>query len=335
MSLLRKASEVYRREGIRKLGKEAVRYTTERVFPKPAVAEESVPRATWILKHPYDLLFRLRHGRGTAVMEEDWDTLILLDACRYDEFERVNQLPGELDDKISRGVDSYEFIRNNFVGNELSDTVYVTANPHVKLLDNSTFYQINTDPIEAWDDELQCVKPEDVTAAAVASHRAHPHKRIIVHYMQPHDPPLGPTADRIRQRADIGGTGMGNRGGGTRIMELVAQGDIAAETARQAYRETLEIALTEVETLLQEIDGKVVVSSDHGEMFGESPYPFLGRLYEHYQNPKTTQLCKVPWFVADTTTDRRNIADESGSETQTRVDDTAIQEQLEALGYRD
>lgn len=58
------------------------------------------------------------------------------------------------------------------------------------------------------------------------------------------------------------------------IIELVVDGTIAAERARAAYRETLEIALEEVESLLKAISGRVVISADHGEHFGEPTHLF-------------------------------------------------------------
>jgi len=72
-----------------------------------------------------------RNPSGTDVMSEDWDNLILLDACRYDAFSKVNTLKGNLEERVSKGSTSKEFIKSNFVGRELHDTVYITANPYV------------------------------------------------------------------------------------------------------------------------------------------------------------------------------------------------------------
>ncbi len=33
--------------------------------------------------------FDLKYGKGESIIELDWDNLLLYDACRYDEFNRV------------------------------------------------------------------------------------------------------------------------------------------------------------------------------------------------------------------------------------------------------
>jgi hypothetical protein len=266
-------------------------------------------------------------------MNEDWDTLILLDACRYDDFARQNSLGGDLQSRLSGAADSREFVDRNFVGRELHDTVYVTANPHCHLVDDHTFHAVVDEPISAWDPSLQCVPPGRVTDAARNAHERYTNKRIIVHYMQPHDPPLGETAEQIRDEIRIGGPiNDETEDDGPRIMEAVAAGDIPTDVARTAYRETLDIVLEEVEDLLEDIDGRVVVSADHGEMFGEQPYPIVGRLYEHYRHPHTTELCRVPWFVVEERERREIWADSPPHTSDMATDD--VSEQLEALGYR-
>jgi hypothetical protein len=262
-----------------------------RIPKKPAVSNDPTPRFLYVLiKYIYNLIFTLQFGEGINIMNQSWDTLIILDACRFDDFKQYNQISGDLDCVISKGVDSAEFIRENFTGKRFPDTIYVTANPHVYLINDDIFHEIISDPISNWDQELKCVKPSDVATAAIDAHQKYPNKRIIVHFMQPHDPPLGETGQKLRDRYEINGPQSTDN----RVMELVAEGIISEQMARKAYRETLKVVLDEVDDMLSSIDGNIVVTSDHGEMFGEKPYMLLGNLYEHYRNPKTTQLCKVP-----------------------------------------
>lgn len=303
-----------------------------RIISKPAVVDRSTMFPTWILKPVYTLLFEFKHGSGENIMDEDWDTLILLDACRYDDFNEINSIPGELSSKLSNSVDSAEFIQKNVLGREFRDTVYVTANPHVKLIGSDTFHDVVTDPLSNWDSDMQCVKPQEVTAAAIDAHQQYPHKRIVVHYMQPHDPPLGLTASKLRKKQQIAGPMSDEDNDAERMMELVANGDIHKNIARRAYRESLEIVLNEVEKLLNDIDGKVVISSDHGEMFGEAPYRLMGRLYEHYNNPKTIELCKIPWFTVSNHSERREITE--GDTKRAELETDELDNQLEALGYK-
>lgn len=327
MSIFNRAIEVYREEGLPEL------LTRTRNYFKGGLSSRTKVRAISRVIHPlFSSSFRAIHGTGIDVINADWDTLILLDACRYDDFESQHDLPGRLEKRISRGADSPEFIKKNFAGRELHDTVYVTANPHVHMIDDDVFHAIIDDPLSKWDPKTKCVRPEEVTEAAKRAHEEYPNKRIIVHYMQPHDPPLGPTGDELREQIDLGGVETTEESSEVRLFEAVANGDIEVKKARKAYRETLDIVLKEVEELLAEIDGRVVVSADHGEMFGEQPYPILGRLYEHYRHPHTAELCKVPWLVIDRGS-RRSTVSEPPVHTKDTADE-GLEEKLEALGYR-
>lgn len=282
------------------------------------------------LIHPlFEFYFQFQYGGGTDIMMEDWDTLVLLDACRYDDFVDANTLEGQLSHRFSKGADSPTFLEKNFENRTLHDTVYVTTNPHVTKLDDEIFHALIDDPLTEWNEQYQCVMPGSVTAAAIEAHRTYPNKRLIVHYMQPHDPPIGPIGDELREKHDIAGPDQ-NDDGGIRIMDAVSRGDISVKKARRAYRETLEIVLDDVEELHSKIDGKTVISADHGELFGER-YPILGELYEHYDHPRTRTLCKVPWFVAEYE-NRRTVFSEPPLVTE-RADRRAVESQLKALGY--
>jgi hypothetical protein len=141
----------------------------------------------------------------------------------------------------------------------------------------------------------------------------------------------------LRQKIDLGGYKPtdANQGPaeneGLRLLEAVSQGRIDSAEARSAYRETLKCVLQDVERLLNSVDGKCVVSADHGEMFGEDPYPFIGRLYEHFNHPRTLALCKVPWLVVENN-ERREIVPEPPLTSEDAG--PAVENQLKALGYR-
>ncbi|MFB6292343.1 MAG: hypothetical protein ABEI58_03025 [Candidatus Nanohaloarchaea archaeon] len=288
--------------------------------------------ALWekVLTSLYDRFFYILYGRGDDFMEEAWDNLVILDACRFDDFRRENFLEGELESRISPATDSPGFIEKTFNGRELHDTVYVTANPHVYRVEDGVFHAIIDEPLKEFDPELGTVPPEKVTEAALEANDEFPDKRLIIHYMQPHDPPIGDKAGEIRESIELGGWRPDQEEDREkRLMNALARGDIEPETAREAYRENLRIVLGEVETLLEKIDGRTVVTADHGEMFGEY-YPLLGSLYEHWKKPRTVELCKVPWFKAGgkmrTTTAEKPVRGAT-------VDEEDIKQQMKKLGY--
>lgn len=55
---------------------------------------------------------------GVDVFTEDWDNLIILDACRYDMLESAS-IEGTLEHRISRGSNTVEFLFGNFTEKSL------------------------------------------------------------------------------------------------------------------------------------------------------------------------------------------------------------------------
>ena len=109
---------------------------------------------------------RAYNTAGVDVFAEDWDVLVLLDACRYDMFADQNTLPGDLTPCESRGSSTREFLRGNVDGRQLYDTVYVTASPmryrNREAIDAQFHAEVDVWR-EGWDDSLGTVSPETTT----------------------------------------------------------------------------------------------------------------------------------------------------------------------------
>lgn len=288
------------------------------------------------LKPLFNRYYEWTSRTSVDVMTEDWDTLVLLDACRYDTFADVSTLEGDLLAVDSKGSYSWEFMKENFEGRELHDTVYVTANPYAEDLSNGVFHAIES-VLGEWDEELGTVLPADVTNAVINAYEMYPNKRLIVHYMQPHQPWIGPTADTIRKRTEVSGW-MHNRvadGGtdhGRGEFGLVRDGVISHDEMEQAYRESLQIALDNVYELLNTVPGRAVVTADHAELLGERITPITRRWYGHPTNLKSKTLRRVPWLEVPSET-RRDISPDPPVESTMNVE--AREDRLAALGYVD
>jgi len=102
-------------------------------------------------------------------------------------FESTSQLDGTLSSRISKASSTVEWLQANFDGRDLSDTVYVTANPQLERNRGSwdiTLHEtINVWLDEGWDDETRTVRAETMTEAALDAVERFPHKRLVVHYM--------------------------------------------------------------------------------------------------------------------------------------------------------
>lgn len=268
----------------------------------------------------------VRGRTGIKVMEEDWDNLIILDACRYDLFEQSNSLDGELRSVISSDSSTSGFLQYNFDGDTFPDTVYVSANPQVQRHEvGDRFHDCLRLWEDHWDDDLRTVLPEDVTDCALETAERYPNKRLIIHYVQPHYPFIGETGRQI-DHGSITGDGVVEQERTVQsIWDKLESGSVERERVWQAYRENLELVLPEVHRLLDGLVGKSVVTSDHGNSFGEfGIYGHPGGLY-------LNSLVRVPWLEIDGHP-RKNI--ESGHVRQEKADvDGDVSDRLADLGY--
>ncbi|WP_396611608.1 hypothetical protein ACH9L7_15625 [Haloferax sp. S1W] len=278
---------------------------------------------------------------GDYVVEQDWDTLLILDGCRFDLFEEVYRgdyqtaLGGTLETFTSRGSASTEFLKENFHGRELNDVVYVTANPFVYQIPGDPFHYVDHVWMDDWDDELETVRPETMVEHALEVHEEYPNKRLIVHFMQPHYPFIG----EFRLPDDRGYLGavaksLDNDVPDVKLVwERLRDGDVAEEDAWRAYRDNLELALDEVQELVDVLPGKHVITADHGNALGEWSGPFPTRVYGHDDYLHIPALVDVPWLELPAD-ERREITTGERQTEAREYQDESIERRLEALGYR-
>jgi hypothetical protein len=107
--------------------------------------------------------------------------------------------------------------------------------------------------------------------------------------------------------------------------------DASNEDIWDAYRENLRMVLPHVENLLGELEGKTVVTADHGNMIGERGTPIPISEYGHPRWIYADELVTVPWLTHRNGT-RRTITAESGNSSNVASEN--IQQRLEALGYK-
>lgn len=230
---------------------------------------------------------------GVAVMEEDWDCLVVLDACRYDYFERMHSFDGRLEKRTSRASATEEWVLENF-SDRYDDVVYVSANPRIS--DHSVDRFRGTDHFAevvnvweyAWDSELNTVPAEAVTDAALAARERHPGKRLIVHYVQPHAPWIGETKldDRTVKLEDPDPDEWIDTG---KTWGTMLNRGAPLSKVTDAYEDNVRVALEETERLVEHLPGRIVITSDHGEAFGEK------FIIEHPPGVHIDELVEVPW----------------------------------------
>lgn len=266
---------------------------------------------------------------GTHILDEDWDVLVILDSCRYDTFADRSKFEGQLNHRISKGSATKEFVQGNFTDEVRHDTVYVSAiSWYLKLrdeIDSELHAFVNLVDDEAVEisgpdgRKQEIVTPERVTERAVQAADQYPDKRLIIHYGQPHQPYL---SDWARERFVVGGG----------LRTVLHRSDVAHEAVVRGYRENLDRALAAVDTLLEHVAGKAVITADHGELLADREFPIPITYYGHPLGIYVDELVKVPWFVVETS-ERRDIVAERPRDERRR-DGEAVDEQLRNLGYR-
>lgn len=286
---------------------------------------------------------------GTNVFSEEWDALIILDACRVDALREVQDeydFLSNVESRWSRGSTSKEWLENTFIERyreDIAETAYITSNYYAGTFDEDSRSRVEypiaqhrtvgdsiatkmmpDDVVSAADfdrfvtlfDKLvgeneKQLHPEKVTDCAVNIAREREYDRTIIHYMQPHHPffHTGSNEPWIKNPFEY----------------LKDGGDF--ENVWDGYLGNLRLVLDHVEVLLENLDAEeAVITADHGELFGE------WGLYTHGVGIPHPNLRRVPWV--------ETTAQDSGSYTPefTLSDETAsdevIEDRLEALGYR-
>ncbi|WP_235272201.1 alkaline phosphatase family protein [Halanaeroarchaeum sulfurireducens] len=280
----------------------------------------------------------MENKAGTDVVNEDWDTLVVLDACRYDMFESTSQLDGELSSRISKGSATTEWLQANFDKRDLRDTVYVTANPQLEenrdRWDIQLHETINVWLDEGWDDETGTVRAETMTEAALEAAERFPHKRLVVHYMQPHYPFVPAETDFDKEHLQqIDGEGGGPSEENVWNQKFNGTLDVSREKLWEVYTANLEYVLEHVEELLADVSGRTVVTADHGNYVGERASPIPIREWGHPRGLYDDPVVRVPWLVSETG-DRHLVVGSSADDTTRDVQKDVVAERLRDLGYR-
>lgn len=281
---------------------------------------------------------RTHNPEGVDIFNEDWDTLVVLDACRYDMFESVSELDGTLSPRISKGSATTEWLKANFAGRNLCDTVYITANPQLERNRDGWGIElhetINVWLEDGWDEETGTVRAETMTDAALDAAERFPNKRLVVHYMQPHYPFVPAETDFDKNHLQsIDGDGGDPSNENVWNQKFTNILDISRDELWSMYVENLEYALESVTRLLETLAGKTVVTGDHGNYVGERASPIPIREYGHPRGLYDWPVVRVPWFVHENG-ERRDIRRTDTDDAVDAVKPDIVDERLRDLGYK-
>ncbi|PSG98640.1 MAG: hypothetical protein BRC29_00755 [Nanohaloarchaea archaeon SW_7_43_1] len=228
---------------------------------------------------------------GESVFEMEWDNLIILDACRFDTFRECYD--GEIDSRISLGSSTLEYMEKNFSSGNFVDTIYVTGNPHfhpsqfknltgrnLEDVFHSVFHTYQTD----WDKDANTVLPEPLIRDAKTARNLFEDENLVIHFMQPHYP-------FVNSDLAKGGINPELDDSAESVWRKAEKGEYSRKEVYQTYESHLEFVLPKAKELAETLEGKTVITSDHGNLVGENG------LYGHPSRARARCLRKVPLLV--------------------------------------
>lgn len=284
-----------------------------------------------------------RWAIGTHIYDEEWDLLIILDACRVDVLESVADEYDFIEPVGTRwsiGSHSHEWLTKTFTEDykkDISETAYVSGNGHThetfvtgnyppdetvpfcwpdwRVVDIDEFGQLDMLWETAHEDKIG-VPPRAITDRTVELARDSDYDRMIAHYMQPHIPYIAGALEEDREPTEVDARGW----------KLLETGDADREEVWKLYKDNLRLVLDELEVLLENVEAEnVVITADHGNAFGEYS------VYGHPEGFPVPSIKKVPW-VKTTATDKETFTP-TGEYANSQDTKTDIEDHLQDLGY--
>lgn len=283
-----------------------------------------------------------RRPVGRCIYTSDWDICIVLDSLRVDMLRDVLAGRGcdiSVNTAWSRGSITTEWLTQTFrppFESEIANTALVSASPHTQTVFRDRCWLTNSDSVtvgypsnpavrpsdfaefhELWRshaDHRGAVRPEVMRDATIRAHESLPH-RVVAHWLQPHEPFL--VAD-----APVTGDGVTE----TDIWHGLQTGQLSRDRVWESYLANTQLVLDYVWDVLQAVDATVLLTSDHGNAFGE-----LG-VYGHPFGLLQPAVRKVPWVKLQANADR--FIDTADVLNTQDTADCSRAAQLKALGYQ-
>lgn len=281
----------YLYEAYEKLGwNEGRSFPLEKLFQKKNTLREMYCKVLQILS-PLEF-----SNHGFNFLYEDWDYAIVLDACRFDVFKENNPFDETVTRKHSIASSTGEWVQRG-ITEDHTDKIIVSANPvtsPIKLKEltgkkNRFFKNIPAWDI-GWSEKHRTVPPWSMTQISKAIVKKYPNKKIIFWYLQPHHPFLSLEeefifVDNIKIKIL---KGMAQRG--KNVWDALKAGEVPIRKAKNGYITNTTTTLKYVKELIEHLNGKIIITSDHGNCFGE-----MG-LFGHPSNIHIPPLIDVPYL---------------------------------------
>lgn len=203
-------------------------------------------------------------------------TIVILDACRYDVFRKVNTIPGNLIKARSPSTETKDWIRK--VSPLLENYHIISAHPWwYKLSKESGIKQHHVWKDDSNVNDLNVVEPH--TILDKADELSNLNK--LIHMVQPHLPYIRGEGKEFVQK-----NRQGDFFSGAHFTTRINNGKILCEWEDlfDYYEENVKVALRNVSKRREELT-PLVVTADHGELIGE-----MNRYGHGWDHEKTREV---------------------------------------------
>lgn len=208
--------------------------------------------------------------------KEDWQTMVILDGCRYDCFNEVNFIEGELECVSSESLDTTDWYKRYWGGSKHDDIVLFHGIDFIEKF-GGNFHNVyrmwDYDNMLKIDEQIEFVedKIKDIDD-----------KRVMIHFLQPHLPFTNYFGRKLLKEI-----GTSDKGMPSDYDKVTAYGkNHGWERIRKAYIEEIRYILYKLIDSDIEFD---TITSDHGIRIGEH-----GNIYRHGVHCDVVHY--VPWF---------------------------------------
>jgi len=277
------------------------------------------------------------------LLSEKQYSLIILDACRYDYFKKNyrNYLTGRLVGVRSPASKTHRWLESCFVFEDRCNATVYSANP---FINSKGLHPINYSTyngkenferiVDVWEkgygnkigtlgtppDLVRKTVEQDIKEGNNAS-------KSIIWFAQPHAPWIGKTdlLEYIDESELIGSenTPGYNSFSPAYFARKVIDGTISKRELKKAYEDNLKLVLKEVAKLVHRLKGRIVITSDHGELLGESGAYF----HPSYLNYPSLRI--VPWLEVEGS----KVVPEPLEIEYSNTEKVQIEKRLKELGY--
>lgn len=237
------------------------------------------------------------------IAEEDPWHILWLDGCRWDIFNALApEYVSGTAKKVYNGGHGYTRHWSQEHFDQQYNASFLTPQPIYEMLagewdEREHFTYVEPHQSFEWDSDLGTCPPPEIYNVIVdkmprmeeeqpAEFAQTIPNNSVIRFLQPH-PPFRLLTELTRGKNRI-----------RKTKHAITKGEVRQEQVLDAYRDNLEWVLETVELLVDHLEGRIAITSDHGEMLGEvvddRTYWYHGPDY-----PEHDALCQVPWMVVE------------------------------------